>query len=83
MVRLAPQYRNEIDQVRNVKVAYQAAAGINAYIPLSELANISLDTGASYIYHERMSAISRSNSASAVATLEVRLPRPRSVSHNA
>src|SRR5262249_126013 len=24
-----------------------------AYIPLSELANISLDTGASYIYHER------------------------------
>ena len=52
-VRLAPQYRNEIDQVRNVKVAYQAAAGINAYIPLSELANISLDTGASYIYHER------------------------------
>jgi heavy metal efflux system protein len=51
-VRLAPQYRNEIDQVRNVKVAYQAAAGINAYIPLSELANISLDTGASYIYHE-------------------------------
>ena len=52
-VRLASQYRNEIDQVRNVKVAYQAAAGINAYIPLSELANISLDTGASYIYHER------------------------------
>jgi heavy metal efflux system protein len=52
-VRLAPQYRNEIDQVRKVKIAYQAAAGINAYIPLSELANISLDTGASYIYHER------------------------------
>ena len=28
-------------------------SGANAYIPLSELADISLDTGASYIYHER------------------------------
>ena len=27
--------------------------GGNAYIPLSELADISLDTGASYIYHEK------------------------------
>jgi len=28
-------------------------AGANAYIPLSELASISLDTGASYIFRER------------------------------
>jgi cobalt-zinc-cadmium resistance protein CzcA len=34
-------------------VAYQTADGANAYIPLSALADISLDTGASYIYHER------------------------------
>ena len=33
--------------------AYQTPTGANAYIPLSELADISLDTGASYIYHER------------------------------
>jgi heavy metal efflux system protein len=52
-VRLASQYRNEIDRVPKIKVAYQTPAGINAYVPLSELANISLDTGASYIYHER------------------------------
>ena len=52
-VRLAPAYRGNIDTVRNIKVAYSAPSGVNAYIPLSELADISLDTGASYIYHER------------------------------
>jgi heavy metal efflux system protein len=52
-VRLDPRFRNSIDEVRTVKVAYQAANGTNAYIPLSELADISLDTGASFIYRER------------------------------
>ena len=52
-VRLTPEYRSNFDAVRNVKVSYQTPAGTNAYIPLSELAEISLDTGASYIYHER------------------------------
>ena len=52
-VRLAPQYRDNIDSVSNIKVGYQTAAGVNAYVPLSELAEISFDTGASYIYHER------------------------------
>ncbi|MDE3066546.1 MAG: efflux RND transporter permease subunit, partial [Verrucomicrobiota bacterium] len=31
---------------------YQTSSGANAYIPLSALANITLDTGASWIYHE-------------------------------
>ena len=52
-VRLAPEYRDVIDTVRKIKVGYQTPSGANAYIPLSELADISLDTGASYIYHER------------------------------
>ena len=52
-VRLSPEYRDVIDTVRNVKVGYQTPSGVNAYVPLSELADISLDTGASYIYHER------------------------------
>ncbi len=52
-VRLAAQYRDEIDKVRAVKVGFQTNGGANAYIPLSELANISLDTGATYIWHER------------------------------
>jgi cobalt-zinc-cadmium resistance protein CzcA len=51
-VRLAPEYRNSIEAVRNIKVGYQAGTGVT-YIPLSELADISLATGASYIYHER------------------------------
>jgi cobalt-zinc-cadmium resistance protein CzcA len=53
VVRLAPEYRNDLDKVSNLKVAYQTPSGVNAYIPLSELASISLDTGASYIFRER------------------------------
>jgi cobalt-zinc-cadmium resistance protein CzcA len=51
-VRLAPEYRNNIDAVRDLKVGVQTSSG-NAYIPLSELASITLDTGASYIFRER------------------------------
>jgi heavy metal efflux system protein len=52
VVRAAPQYRNSIESVRNLKVGYQTPNG-GAYIPLSELASITLDTGSSYIYRER------------------------------
>ena len=52
VVRLAPAYRNNIDEVRNLKVGVQGG-NANAYIPLSELAAITLDTGASYIFRER------------------------------
>ena len=51
-VRLAPEFRDSIEAVGNVKVGYQNAMGTTSYIPLRELAAISLDTGASYIYHE-------------------------------
>ena len=53
VVRLAPQYRDNLEAIGNIKVGYQTAGGTTAYIPLRELATISLDTGASYIYHER------------------------------
>ena len=52
-VRLAPEYRESIDAIRNLKIGYQTPSGVNAYVPLSELASISLDTGASYIFRER------------------------------
>jgi heavy metal efflux system protein len=52
-VRFAPEFRNSVDSVRQIKVGYQTPSGTNAYVPLTELADISLDTGASYIYHER------------------------------
>jgi heavy metal efflux system protein len=52
-VRLDSKFRQSIDAVRDIKVAYQTPSGSNAYIPLSELADISLDTGALFIYRER------------------------------
>jgi cobalt-zinc-cadmium resistance protein CzcA len=54
VVRYTPEYRDSIEKIRNIKVAYQTASGANAYIPLSELATIALDTGAAWIYHESM-----------------------------
>ncbi|QPF87407.1 efflux RND transporter permease subunit [Bradyrhizobium genosp. L] len=53
VVRLDPKFRESIDAVRDIKVAYANPSGSNAYIPLSELADISLDTGALFIYRER------------------------------
>jgi cobalt-zinc-cadmium resistance protein CzcA len=53
IVRLAREYRDKLDAARNIRVGYQTPGGGNAYIPLGELATITLDTGASYIYHER------------------------------
>jgi cobalt-zinc-cadmium resistance protein CzcA len=52
VVRYTPEYRDSIEKIRNIKVGYQTSAGDNAYIPLSELATITLDTGAAWIYHE-------------------------------
>ncbi len=52
-VRLAPEFRSNLDAIGNILVAYTASSGATAYIPLNELATITLDTGASYIYHER------------------------------
>ena len=52
-VRLAPEYRGDFESVGNIKVGFTTPSGTNAYIPLRELATISLDTGASYIFHER------------------------------
>ena len=51
-VRLAPQYRSSPEAVGNIMVGYATPSGTNAYVPLRELASITLDTGASYIYHE-------------------------------
>jgi cobalt-zinc-cadmium resistance protein CzcA len=52
VVRYTPEYRDSIEKIRNIKVAYQTSSGANAYIPLSELATITLDTGAAWVYHE-------------------------------
>jgi cobalt-zinc-cadmium resistance protein CzcA len=51
-VRLAPEYRSSLQSVYNIQVGVQGPNG-NAYIPLSDLASITLDTGATYIFRER------------------------------
>ncbi|MFZ0931897.1 MAG: efflux RND transporter permease subunit [Syntrophobacteraceae bacterium] len=52
VVRYTPEYRDSIEKISNIKVAYPTSSGACAYIPLSELATITLDTGAAWIYHE-------------------------------
>ncbi|MDR0251250.1 MAG: CusA/CzcA family heavy metal efflux RND transporter [Burkholderiales bacterium] len=52
VVRLAPEFRSSIDAIRNIRIGYAASEDGKAYVPLSELATISLDTGASFIYRE-------------------------------
>jgi cobalt-zinc-cadmium resistance protein CzcA len=52
-VRLDPKFRSDIDAIRTVKVGYATPSGINSYVPLGEIADITLDTGASFIYRER------------------------------
>jgi heavy metal efflux system protein len=49
-VRLPEVYRDNLEAVGDIKIA--GGNGGNAYIPLRDLATITLDTGASYIYHE-------------------------------
>jgi len=52
-LRLDAKYRSDVDAIRTLKVAFQTPSGGNGYVPLSEIADISLDTGASFIYRER------------------------------
>ena len=55
MVRLGSAYRDSLEAVGDIKVGYTNAAGGSSYIPLRELATIKLETGGSYIYHEKSS----------------------------
>src|SRR4029077_847211 len=51
-VRYPQSYRSEVKQIGNIRVAAATSGSANAYIPLRELASLSLDTGAAWIYHE-------------------------------
>lgn len=76
-VRLAPEYRGTFDSVGRIRVGYATPSGANAYVPLSEIADISIDTGASYIFHERNERFIPINSVSVAATSGQRWPKPR------
>ncbi|MGA3265406.1 MAG: efflux RND transporter permease subunit [Verrucomicrobiota bacterium] len=52
-VRYPAEFRDSMEKIRILKVGYTTSTGANAYIPLRELATITLDTGAAWIYHEK------------------------------
>ena len=52
-VRYASSRRVDIQNVRDLRIGYTNSGGGAGYVPLKDIADISLDTGATYIYHER------------------------------
>ena len=52
-VRYASTRRLDIQNVRDLRIGYTNSTGIASFVPLKDIADISLDTGATYIYHER------------------------------
>jgi cobalt-zinc-cadmium resistance protein CzcA len=53
MVRLAPEFRQSAEAIRNLTIGVQGANGSISQIPLSDVATVQLVTGASYIYREQ------------------------------
>jgi cobalt-zinc-cadmium resistance protein CzcA len=53
LVRLAPQYRENIDALRRIAVGVPGSSGGVVQVPLSEVAKIGLSSGAFYIYREQ------------------------------
>src|SRR5262249_35098763 len=53
-VRLAPEYRGNVDAIRSIPVALpnSDAKSPTAYIALGDLGEVKLETGASYVYRE-------------------------------
>ncbi len=52
LVRIRSDERDSLQKIRNLPVAWTDANGTTRYTPLSSIADIRLDEGAAYIYHE-------------------------------
>jgi cobalt-zinc-cadmium resistance protein CzcA len=72
-VRLAEEYRRNVDAIRSVPVALPNSdpRAPTAYIALGELGDVRLETGAAYIYRENNQRF---------VPLKVKRTRPRSCS---
>jgi cobalt-zinc-cadmium resistance protein CzcA len=53
IVRLAPEYRKSAEAIQNLRIGAPGPNGTVTQIPLSEVANINLVSGAAYIYREQ------------------------------
>jgi cobalt-zinc-cadmium resistance protein CzcA len=52
-IRYALMGRVDMQNVRDLRIGYTMPGGNAGYVPLKDISDISLDTGATYIYHER------------------------------
>ncbi|MCA0302600.1 MAG: CusA/CzcA family heavy metal efflux RND transporter [Proteobacteria bacterium] len=52
LVRLAPRYRENMEAIRRIPIGVQGDKGVTQ-VPLAEIANVALTTGAFYIYREQ------------------------------
>jgi cobalt-zinc-cadmium resistance protein CzcA len=53
MVRLAPRYRENIEALKRISIGAPGPNGSVVQVPLAEVANVALTTGAFYIYREQ------------------------------
>ncbi|HEX9462356.1 MAG TPA: CusA/CzcA family heavy metal efflux RND transporter, partial [Alphaproteobacteria bacterium] len=53
VVRLAPEYRQSLDAIQRITVGAQGPNGTVTQIPLTEVANVRLVSGAAFIYREQ------------------------------
>ena len=56
MVRLGPQYRQSLDAIRRITVGAPSPGGAGVIqVPLTDVANITYESGASFVYREQQS----------------------------
>jgi len=53
IVRLAPEYRSSLDAIRRIAVGAQGPNGAVVQVPLGQVADVRLESGASFIYREQ------------------------------
>jgi cobalt-zinc-cadmium resistance protein CzcA len=53
IVRLAPEYRSSMDAIRRITVGAQNQNGSVTQVPLGQVADVRLESGASFIYREQ------------------------------
>ena len=53
VVRLAPEYRSSLDAIQRITVGVQSTNGSVMQVPLSQVADVRLESGASFIYREQ------------------------------
>ena len=51
-VRYPSINRVDIEAVKNLRIGFTTSSGATSYVPMKDIADITLDTGATYVYHE-------------------------------